>query len=619
MNYEKLGLMCGLEIHQQLDTGKLFCECPSALQERGPDAAVKRKLHAVAGELGEIDPAALQAALRGASYVYHFYNDSNCLVELDEEPPHGINKEALEAAFLFSKMLNANIVAEVNIMRKTVLDGSNTSGFQRTALVATGGRLDYKENSIGIQTICLEEDAARIMKTQNNEIIYNLDRLGVPLIEIATTPHIHSPEQAREVALALGLLLRATRKVKRGIGTIRQDLNVSIRDGARVEIKGAQELNLIPKLIENEVIRQVALLSLKDDLVVRNAPRPGKNFVVLTSLLRNSGSKLIQNTIRNGKEILGIKLERFAGLLGKEISPGRRFGTELADYARSMGAGGLLHSDELPNYGITAEEVAATRAALGASEKDGFILVADLHAICERSLTAVIDRINAAFERVPGETRKANPDGTSSYLRPIPGGARMYPETDLLPIDARHATRDMRLVIPRSPWDIISQLEKKYKLSHDLAAEIYNAEKIELFEKVAKSVSVEPTLIASTLTNVLNRLNLEIEFGAEHFVDLFKALKAGKFSKEAIPQVLESWSRSPAKKLDEIISALGFGKIPKAELEKIIAAIVAKNKKLIQEKGAEGALSPLMGDVMREVRGRADGKLIMELLRKALK
>ncbi len=618
MNYEKLGLMCGLEIHQQLDTGKLFCSCSFSMQEKNPDAIVKRKLHAVAGELGEIDPAAMAAVQRGASYVYHFYNDVNCLVDLDEEPPHPVNKEALQTAYLFAKMLNADVVDEINIMRKTVLDGSNTSGFQRTALIATGGRLDYGKDSIGIQTICLEEDAARIIKTQGNEIVYNLDRLGTPLIEVATTPHIHTPEQAREVALALGLLLRATKKVRRGIGTIRQDLNVSIKDGARCEIKGAQELNLIPKIVEYEVTRQVALLALKDELFIRNAPRPMKDYHDLSNILRSSVSNVIQKTLKSGKTVLAAKLPQLEGLLKKEVSPNRRFGTELADYGRSMGASGLFHSDELPNYGITLEEVSAIKKALGCAERDAFVLIAESKEIAEKALDAIIDRVNLAFEKIPGETRKANADGTSSYLRPIPGGARMYPETDLLTIDSKLAVSSSQLAVPAAPWELIAHLETKYKLSHELASEIYNSEKLEVFEKIAKSVSIEPTLIATTLTNTINSLNLEIEFSAEHFIHIFNALKAGKFAKEVMPQVLDSWAKNPSKALEQIIFGLGFEKISNAELEKLIQNIVAKNKILIVERGAENAIKPLMGDVMKEVRGRADGKLIMEVLRREI-
>ncbi len=619
MDYKSLGLKCGLEIHQQLDTGKLFCDCPSILQEREPDLIIKRKLHAVAGELGEIDPAAMQAALRGATYVYQFYNDSNCLVELDEEPPHQLNKEALGAALLLSTMLNAKLVDEIHIMRKTVIDGSNTAGFQRTALISTNGELKLRTGDrIGIQTICLEEDAARIISAKPDEIVYNLDRLGVPLIEIATSPHITSPEMAREVALTLGLLLRSTSRVKRGIGTIRQDLNISIAHGARVEIKGIQELNLLPKVVENEVIRQVALLSLREDLRIRNAPYAEKKFFDVSQIFTTSQSKIIKSALEFGKEVYALKLLKLAGLLKKEVSPGRRFGTELADYAKSVGASGIFHSDELPAYGITFDEVMRVKTALSLTDNDAYILIVDTKDVAEKSLNAVVDRINLAFEKLPVETRKANADGTTSYIRPLPGGARMYPETDLMPIVVQSKIiSEIKKKLPKPPWERIKQIEKKYKLSNELAAALYNENKVSLFEKLCEQTKAEPSVIANTLTNIWNSLNPEVELSAKHFLDLFKSLKAGKFSKEAIPQILEGWLKNLNKDLSGIISDLGLEKISRAELEKIIDKVVSENVKIIAEK-REAAIQPLMGDIMREVRGRADGKLVMEILRKKL-
>ncbi len=620
MNYKELGLKCGLEIHQQLDTGKLFCDCPAIIQDRQPDLVVKRKLHAVAGELGEVDPAAMQAAKRGASFVYHFYNDSNCLIELDEEPPHQVNPEALDVSLLFTAMLHAKPIDEIHVMRKTVIDGSNTSGFQRTALISTNGALKLPSGSrtIGIQSICLEEDAARIMSTKPDEIVYNLDRLGVPLIEIATTPEIDSPEKAREVALALGLMLRSTGKVKRGIGTIRQDLNISIKDGARVEIKGVQELNLLPKFVENEVTRQVALLGLRNELRIRNAPYAEKKFSDVSQIFSTSQSKLIKSALEVGKVVIALKLLRFAGLLKKEVCPGRRFGTEFSDYAKSMGTTGLFHSDELPAYGITFDEVMRVRAALTITDKDAFILIVDQKEVCEKALNAVVDRINIAFEKLPVETRKANQDGTTSYIRPLPGGARMYPETDLMPIAVGSSQlAACRKRIPKPPWELIKQIEKKYKISNLLATELYNENKFVLFEKLCPAAKIEPTVIANTLTAVLNSLNPEVELSEKHFSDLFSALKAGKFSKEAISHVLEAWLKNLNKNLDSVISDLGLQKISGADLEKIIDKVISANTKLIEERG-EKAMQPLMGDVMKEMRGRAGGKLVMEILRKKL-
>lgn len=272
IDYSKLKFKCGLEIHQQIDTNKLFCDCPSVLRNDEPDREFHRKLHAVAGESGEVDVAAKYQAGLKKEFVYQFYNDSNCLIELDEEPPHNLNEDALKTALQISILLNCEIIPITQIMRKTVINGSNTSGFQRTVLIARDGFVETSLGRVGIATICLEEDSAREVSSDDKKTIYRLDRLGIPLIEIATAPDIKSPEQAKEVALYIGDVLRSC-KVKRGIGTIRQDVNVSIRGENRVELKGVQDMRTFLKTIDNEVLRQKKLSDEKKPTAseVRNA------------------------------------------------------------------------------------------------------------------------------------------------------------------------------------------------------------------------------------------------------------------------------------------------------------------------------------------------------------
>ena len=257
LDYNKLKFKSGLEIHQQLDTNKLFCNCPSVLRTDQPDFIIKRKLHAVAGESGEVDIAAKYQNNLDKEFIYQGY-DTNCLIELDEEPPHEINKSALKICLQVALLLNCKILPITQIMRKTVIDGSNTSGFQRTVLIAYGGFIETASGKVRIDSICLEEDSARKVKEEKNKVTYKLDRLGIPLVEIATAPDIKNPEQAKEVALYLGDVLRSC-KVKRGLGTIRQDVNVSIKDENRVEIKGVQDRKIFIKAIENEVERQLKL------------------------------------------------------------------------------------------------------------------------------------------------------------------------------------------------------------------------------------------------------------------------------------------------------------------------------------------------------------------------
>jgi len=289
-------LKCGLEIHQQLDTHKLFCGDLSALREKEPDVEVRRKLKAVAGELGEVDVAAAAEELRRRTFIYQAYKDTTCLVELDEEPPHPINMDAVAIALQSALLLHMKPFDELEVMRKTVIDGSNTSGFQRTALLARGGYIETHAGKVRVTSLALEEDSARKVRESDNHIYYRLDRLGIPLIELMTEPDIKSPEQAKEAAEQLGLLLRMTGRVKRGLGTIRQDLNVSIAGGNRVEIKGVQALNDIPAIIKLEVERQKNLLELSKKLKSRDAKQE-KKFVDVAKIFKETESSLVKGQL----------------------------------------------------------------------------------------------------------------------------------------------------------------------------------------------------------------------------------------------------------------------------------------------------------------------------------
>lgn len=259
LDYEKLGFKCGVEIHQQLEGLKLFCSCPAINSSAEPDIRVERRLRAVIGETGEIDVAASHEMAKGKKFIYLGDSADVCEVELDEEPPHSINPEAVKTALMVAKMLHAKVIDEVQVMRKIVVDGSNVSGFQRTALIGYDGYIETSKGKVRIPTICLEEEACQKIKDERNSATYGLDRLGIPLIEIGTAPDIKDAEHAKETAEKLGMILRSTGRVKRGIGTIRQDVNVSIKGRSRVEMKGFQELKAIPAVIENEIKRLIAL------------------------------------------------------------------------------------------------------------------------------------------------------------------------------------------------------------------------------------------------------------------------------------------------------------------------------------------------------------------------
>ena len=623
---KELGLKVGIEFHQMLNTKeKLFCSCPTTLKQEPAEYTFTRRLRPTMSELGEVDPAALFEFKKGKYYVYEAFSDVTCLVEMDEEPPHELNQEALEIALMIALMLNSRPVDEVHVMRKIVIDGSNTTGFQRTALIALGGYLDLPNKRVPIQTICLEEDAARKIDEKRDAIIYRLDRLGIPLIEIATAPVIESPEEAEIVAFKIGQLLRITGRVKRGIGTIRQDLNVSIRGGAKIEIKGVQKLELIKKIIEYEVLRQYNLLKIKEELLRRGAKEEEfkEHFVDVTDVFRRTKSRIVRRALQRGSTVLAVKLPKFKGLLGKEIQPGRRLGTELADRVRFYtGIGGIFHSDELPGYGISEEEVKDIEKRLRISDMDAFVIVAADEQRGKEALRAVIERAKEALRGVPEETRAPNPDGTTRFSRPRPGAARMYPETDIRPIKVtREMIEKIKKSLPEMPEEKLERFIKVYGLSEELARRMIMSYYLDLFEEIVERFRVPATIVATTLENTLKNLKREgypVEnVSEEQLIELFKAVSQDKISKEAIAEVIKYLSHNPETTVNKAIEDLGLTKISVEELRIIVKEVIESNKERVAVM-KERAYGMLMGRVMSKVRGKIDGRIVSDVVKEEL-
>ena len=629
INYKELGLKCGLEIHQMLNTRtKLFCNCPTVVRHDNPDLEFVRRLRPTRSEMGEMDPAALFEFKKGVKYRYQAYEDSICLVEMDEEPPHDLNREAVRIALTIALMLGSTLVDEIQVMRKIVIDGSNTTGFQRTALIAIGGKIKVGDKYIPIQTICVEEDASRKISElrDRREIVYRLDRMGIPLIEIATAPVIETPEEAEKVAYRIGQLLRVTGKVKRGLGTIRQDLNISIKNGARIEIKGVQELGLIGKIVEYEALRQANLLKIRDELKSRGVkPEDIKEELIdISDIFSNTKSKIAKKALERGGVALAIKLPGFRGLIGKEIQPGRRLGTEFADRARYWAeVGGIFHSDELPAYGISLEEVKLIEERLSCNKLDGYVIVFEKKEKAVRALRAVIERAKEAIIGVPEETRGANSDGTTKFLRPMPGKARMYPETDIRPLTVtRELIEEARKSIPELPEEKYRKFKTKYKLSDEMAKRMVESYYLDLFEKVVEELNVPATLVASTLENTLVSLRREgypVErLDDEQIYGVFRLIAKGEISKEALPEILAYLSKNPDIKPEDVIKRLGLSRLSLEEIRKIVDEVIRSNINEIRSRGNR-ALSMVMGRVMEKVRGRADGKLVSEIVKERLK
>jgi len=614
-DYDELGLVAGLEIHQQLDTAtKLFCECPTELRE--PEEAERtftRYLHPTRSELGEIDEAALEESKVEREFEYLAY-DTTCLVEEDDEPPHRLDGEALDTALEITQLLDMDPVDRAHVMRKVVIDGSNTSGFQRSTLVAHDGEIETSEGAVGIEDLMLEEESAQRVEEREGGVQFSLDRLGIPLVEIGTEPDISSPEQAREAAERIGMLLRSTGKVKRGLGTIRQDVNVSIAEGARVEMKGVQSLDDIDDLVREEVRRQVELVDIAEELQEKDASVGETQDV--TDVFAETDSGVIRGALDADGEVRAVPLYGFDGLVGRELQDDRRLGTEFSDHAKRHGAGGIFHTDELPAYGVTEAEVEALREAVGAGEEDAVAIVADEPEVAVGAIDAVAERARTAIEGVPEETRGANDDGTSEYLRPLPGAARMYPETDVPPVDPDPS----EVETPELLTEKVQRYQDEHGLDAGLAEQVAYGRRWPLFEDVVDA-GVDATLAAQTLESTVTELrrdDVPVEnLADDHFRGVLDLVADGDLAQEGVPELLAALAESPEREADELAEELGLGSAAEDEVREAVVEVVERNSEQVEAEGM-GAFSGLMGECMGALRGKADGDLVSEVLREEI-
>ncbi|MDY6777148.1 MAG: Glu-tRNA(Gln) amidotransferase subunit GatE, partial [Candidatus Nanohaloarchaea archaeon] len=526
LDYDDLGFRCGIEIHQQLDTGtKLFCNCSTDMGNEAAVAKIRRQLRPVAGESGEVDRAAKFEFLTDREFVYNIYEDVSCLVELDEEPPHPINEEAVETALEIGLLMDATIPDEIHVMRKTVIDGSNTSGFQRTAIVGLDGTLETSKGEVSIEDIELEEESAGIHAREQQRSTFDLDRLGIPLIEIGTDDSIQDPDHAKEVAKQIGMLLRSTGNVKRGLGTIRQDVNVSIEGGARIEVKGFQDVKNLDKLVRNEVRRQKELLQIKAELEERGVETVDTGIEDVTDLFKTSDNQIIKRVIESNGAVYATTLP-LEGLMNRELCAGKTLGKEFADYAKAHGVKGIMHTDEdVSRYGLE-DEFDELADELEKEEGEVVVIVAGLEEQAENALEAVAERAAQCLGGVPEETRDANQDFTTSYSRPLPGSARMYPETDIPPFTVDEGFLDeLEQQLPATLEERREKLAER--IGDQLADQLVDSKRLDLFDTLREEFDVDEKDIANLLTNIIG------DVVSRHDVD------PGKLEQQHFEQILE--------------------------------------------------------------------------------
>ena len=620
-----LGIKVGLEIHQQLATNKkLFCNC-TPIESDKYTQKFYRKLRVSKSELGEFDPAALFENAKSKTIMYYANSQSSCLVEQDEEPPHELDKDAMKIALIISAALKSNIFSEVYPMRKTVIDGSNTTGFQRTMLISQGGFFSVGKLKIGVQSICLEEDAAKILGDKDSVRRYSLERLGVPLLEIATEPFEVELEQIREIALTLGRILRSTKKVKRGLGSIRQDVNISIKDGGVViEVKGVQQLEQLEKVVGYEAKRQHGLLKISKKLQEKNWIFSEEDKKDITEIFSKCKSKIIQNAIKKDQKIFAISFKNMAKIFGYTPYEGVRLGKDVAELVRFFGIGGVFHSDELPNYGIEETDIDNLEKNLEISENDAFLILAAPKEKMKVIISQIILRMEHIRDKgIPIDTRLSTQTGETKFLRPRPGAARMYPETDIPPITiTKKELEEARKNVPKSWDESIKELEIKHKINLQLAEQIFDSRYSELFEKIVEETRSNSTFVASILCSSItklerNGLNPNL-LKDNNIVKSFQLLEEGKITKESIEIIFEHIMSGKSNSVKEALKNASMEVIDEKEVEQTIRNIVETNQEIIRNQ-KERAVRPLMGIIMKKLRGKASGEMINNLLLKNIK
>lgn len=608
-NYEEVGFKAGLEIHQQLDTGKLFCSCPGVLRQDEPLSEVSRRLHLVAGESGKVDIAAKYQHMEDREHVYRTY-DTTCLVELDEEPPHPINPEALRVAMEIAILLNCKIIPLTQIMRKTVINGSNTSGFQRTAMVARDGYIETSQGRVGIDALFLEEDSARKVKAEGNRIYWNLDRLGIPLVEIATAPDLKNAAHVKEAAMMLGDILRSC-DVRRGIGTIRQDVNISIAGSERVEIKGFQDPKIMEKTVDLEIERQQLYLEWKNGF----SSFMSSDIIDVTDVF-DVKMDWMKDKIDSGDGFFAFKLEGFHGKIGRQNEVDNYWlGREVAGYAKTRGFGGVIHCDEdFSKYKFSDNEIKKLEDKLRVLDNDGWMMVLGSEMDSRLVINDLIFPFLASLKNGNlKEVRNCLPDGITEFIRPMPGSARMYPETDL---NLLKISRDMINKVKKNLPKLRSEIEKELRgqgLTEELVGILFKRNKLPEFREISQVID-DLNLIGKALLLIPKEIavkegrsleEVEEELSVDSIIFVLEKVVTGNLEESDLREVFEKVVSGI-----DILEAVKIERVDSSKVESRIAELISEKPGLRP--------NAYMGLLMKEFKGKLSAKDVMPIINKIL-
>ncbi len=496
-DYASLGLIAGLEVHVQLLTRrKLFCRCPAGLYSDAFDAEILRHMRPTLSELGEYDGTALMEFKTRKEILYRLNKASVCTYEMDDAPPFEIDRLALAIAMEITLLLGLQPVGELHVMRKQYLDGSIPAGFQRTAILGVQGSLPASGRPLGVLQLSIEEDSSRELSDLGHLRCYRTDRLGMPLIEVVTAPELVTPGEVEAAAQAVRRLTRATGKVRRGAGASRQDVNVSVRGGTRIEIKGVSRIPVIGRLVHNEALRQQSLLEIRTLLTERGLPAVGYHGLqaTVTGLFKSCQYRPVQKALARGDLLGAIALPGFEGVLRREVQPGVRFLGEFRDRVRVVACldrnPNLVSSEQLDD-GPTWSEWQRVRQVLGIGDEPPILMVWGNPRDLATALGEIELRAQEALAGVPRETRQAQPDGTTRFERVLPGPDRMYPDTDLPPLPLPIAEWNaIGAALPPRPWDEEAAL-RAAGLGAELAGQLQRQGRATAFLALAASLAAD--------------------------------------------------------------------------------------------------------------------------------
>jgi len=625
-DYAVMGFKSGLEVHQQLKTEeKLFCRCPAGkyhdLQDY--DAELIRHMRPTLSEMGTYDGTALMEFRTRKNIIYYIKNETTCTYDIDDTPPFPINREALEYAIEISLLMHQNIVGELHITRKQYLDGSIPTGFQRTAIVGIEGEIPLKHKNVRIIQLSIEEDACREVSDIGHERIYTTDRLGIPLIETVTYPELLTPDEVTEAGQVIRFINRSSGKVRVGIGAGRQDVNVSITGGTRVEIKGVSRIKWIAKLTHNEAFRQKALLEIKKELLdrIKNTEKWKPTFKAITFDISDIEYQPIKDAMDRSWKLIACNLPEFKGTLSFFLQQGKTFADELEGRLKVIAClekPNMVHSEDM-NPVFNEDMLKKRSKLLKCGENDAQIVFWAPEEDVKTAMETIEERCRMAFEGVPNETRKALDDGTTIFERVLPGADRMYPDTDSAPIPIKDEyIKEIGKSLPVSLKKRMEQL-KKWHIPEDCYYYILRNDLMPLLERMIRYLGISPkwagTLLGHRLKHIEGQNRSSVPFEYERVYELIKFLQKEQIDLDILPSMLEILYVNPRMEFESILNLVKFERQEKNEILNDIPSLCS----MFNEIGGSANSDAEKKWIMGHLRAIALGNMPLKDLHQAVK